>query len=94
MAIGTIEALQKYRYNKSSTLKLIPVVGIGGSIEDKELMDKGIMTGTVIEDLPAQAKAIYDVGMNLVLRKSSIYGTNLKFDESGITIKILPISGL
>jgi len=36
------------------------------------------MTGTVIEDIPAQAKGIYDIGMNLISGNSITHNTNLK----------------
>lgn len=88
MAIGAIEALQKYGFNKGGNSKFIPVVGIGASLKAKELVDKGFMTGLIVEDLQTQAKAIYEVGMNLVYGKNPISGTNFKFDETGITIKI------
>ena len=50
MAIGAIEALQKYGYNKGDKSKYIPVVGIDGIPEAKDLINKGFMTGTVIQD--------------------------------------------
>ncbi|ADL52320.1 galactose ABC transporter substrate-binding protein [Clostridium cellulovorans] len=78
MAIGAIEALQKYGYNKSDKSKFIPVVGIGGSSKAKELINQGVMAGTVIEDIPTQIKALYDIGMNLISGKNITYGTNLK----------------
>jgi methyl-galactoside transport system substrate-binding protein len=43
MAIGAIEALQKYGFNKGVNSKSIPVIGIGGSPEAKELINKGFM---------------------------------------------------
>lgn len=88
MAIGSIEGLQKYGFNKGDNSKYIPVVGIGGSPEAKNLINQGIMLGTVYEDLPTEAEAIYDVGMNLVSGNPPLKGTNLKFDETGITVKI------
>lgn len=88
MAIGAIEALKKYGFNESNSSKYINVVGIGGSPAAKELIDKGIMTGTVIEDLPAEAKAIYDIGLNWVYGNAPLHNTSYKFDESGTTIKI------
>ena len=88
MAIGAIEALQKYGFNKGDDSKYIPVVGIDGVPEAKELINQGIMLGTAISDLPTEVNAIYSVGMNLVSGNDPLYGTNLKFDETGITIKI------
>ena len=88
MALGAIEALQKYGFNKGGDSKYIPVVGVGGLPEAKELIDQGIMVGTAIEDLRAEANAIYAIGMNLVSGNEPLYDTNLKFDKTGITIKI------
>ena len=88
MAIGAIEALQKYGFNKGDNSKYIPVVGVGALPEAKELINQGIMTGTVIQDPRAHANAIYAVGMNLVSGNDPLDGTNYKFDETGITIKI------
>jgi methyl-galactoside transport system substrate-binding protein len=88
MAIGAVEALQKYGFNKGGNSRYIPVVGIAGLPEAKKLVDDGIMTGTVAQDFPTLANAIYAVGVNLVLGNNPVKDTNLKFDETGITIKI------
>jgi len=88
MAIGAIEALQNYGFNKGDNSKYIPVIGVGGSSVAKELINQSIMTGTVVEDLRTQANAIYAVGMNLVSGNNPLDSTNLKFDETGITIKV------
>lgn len=66
MAIGAIEALQKYGYNKGDKTKNIAVVGIDAIPEARELVDKGLMTGTVIQDPRTLAEVFYNVGMNLV----------------------------
>ncbi len=66
LAIGTIEALQRYGYNIGNNSNFIPVFGIDGSPEAKELIDKGIMFGTVIEDMKELAEAFYAVGINLI----------------------------
>ena len=87
MAIGAIEALQKYGFNKGGDSKYIPVVGIDGIPKAKELINQGIMTGTAIADLRAEVNAIYSVGMNLVSENDPLSGTNYKFDETGYTIK-------
>jgi len=78
MALGAIDALQKYGFNKGNKTKYISAVGVNGIDEAKALINQGIMTGTVIEDIPAQAKGIYDIGMNLISGNSITHNTNLK----------------
>ena len=88
MAIGAIEALQKYGYNNGDKAKTIPVVGIDAIPEARDLIKKGFMTGTVIQYPSAMAQALYTVGMNLVEDKDPLEGTDYKFDETGVTIRI------
>ncbi|EKQ58005.1 MULTISPECIES: galactose ABC transporter substrate-binding protein [unclassified Clostridium] len=88
MAIGVIEALQKYGFNKNDPSKYIPVVGIGGLPNTQELVKQGVMLGTVIQNPIDYANAVYAVGMNLVSGKLPLSGTNYKFDETGNTIRI------
>ena len=88
MAIGAIQALQKYGYNKGDKTKIIPVFGVDAIPEAQDLIRKGFMTGTVIQDAPAMAKAFYTVGMNLVYNKNPLEGTDYKFDETGVAIRI------
>ncbi|WP_315074259.1 galactose ABC transporter substrate-binding protein [uncultured Clostridium sp.] len=89
MAIGAIEALQQYGYNTGNKSKTIIVVGIDGIPEARELINKGYMAGTVIQDPRETAEAFYTVGMNLLANKSPIEGTNYKLDKMGVTI-LLP----
>ena len=89
MAIGSIESLQKYGYNIGDKSNSIPVVGIDSIPEAQELIKKGFMTGSVLQDSTAMAEALYTVGMNLVTGKNPIEGTNYQFDNTGVTI-ILP----
>lgn len=88
MAIGAIKALQKYGYNKGNNSKYIPVVGIDALPEAQELIKQGLMTGTVIQDPHEHANAIYTIGMNLATGNNSLSGTNYKFDETGVTVKL------
>jgi len=88
MAIGAIEALQHYGYNKGDKALTISVVGINGIPEAEDLIKKGFMTGTVVQDAPAMAEALYTVGMNLVDGKYALQGTDYKFDETGVIIKM------
>jgi len=88
MAIGAIEALQKYGFNKGDSSKYIPVVGVDALPEAQELIKQGVMTGTVVQDSRALADAIYTTGINMVSGANPLSGTNYKFDETGITIKL------
>lgn len=88
MAIGAVEALQRYGYNTGDSSKYIPVVGIGGVPEAEELVNQGVMAGTVVQDSKLHSKAIYDIGLNLASGKDPLYGTDYKLDETGVTIKI------
>ena len=88
MALGAIEALQKYGYNKGDNSKHIPVIGIGGLTEVKELINQGVMAGTIIQDPHDYAIAVYTVGMNLVSGINPLNGTNYTFADAGNTIKI------
>lgn len=88
MAIGAVKALQKYGYNKGESAKYIPVVGIGGVSEVRELIKTGAMTGTADQNSRIHANAIYTIGMNLISGNSPLQGTDYKFDETGITVKL------
>jgi len=84
MAIGAIEALQKYGYNTGDKSKNIPVVGIDGLPEAIDLIDKGSMTGTVIQDPNVEAELIYTIGMNLFNNLDPIENTNYKIVDGEI----------
>jgi ABC-type sugar transport system, periplasmic component len=86
MALGAIEALQKYGYNKGNKNKNIAVVGIDGLEEAKNLIDKGLMTGTLIQDTKLVAEAFYNIGMNLINNENPIANTPYKLDNGIITI--------
>lgn len=88
MAIGAIEALQEYGYNQGDKSKEIVVVGIDAIPTARELIKKGFMTGTVIQDPHAIAETFYIVGMNLVNNRYPLENTNYKFDTTGIVIRL------
>jgi methyl-galactoside transport system substrate-binding protein len=88
MAIGAIEALQGYGYNKGDKAKTIPVVGVDATLEAQELIKKGYMTGTVIQDPYEMAKAAYTIGMNIFEGNEPLYGTPYKSDETGVAIRL------
>jgi len=88
MGIGAIKAIQNHGYNTDNKDKIIPVFGINATTEAQVLINKGIMTGSVPQDPRALADALYTVGMNLVSGNNPLEGTNYKFDETGVIIRI------
>ena len=84
MAIGAIEALQSYGYNKGDKTKTIPVVGVDAIPEAKDLINKGFMAGTVGQDPDKLANALYSIGLNLVYNRDPLEGTDYKSDKEGI----------
>jgi methyl-galactoside transport system substrate-binding protein len=88
MAIGAIEVLQKYGYNKGDNTKSIVVVGVDAIPAAQELIKKGEMTGSVFQDHLAIAEACYAIGMNLVNNRSPLEGTPYKFDNTGVAVRI------
>lgn len=87
MAIGAIEALQVFGYNKGDKKNLIQVVGIDAVPETTDLISKGIMLGSVVQDFSEMAEAIYTTGMNLINNKSPLEGTKYKLDDTGVAIR-------
>jgi len=88
MAIGAIEALQKYGYNTGDKSKYIPVFGVDALPEAQKLIKEGIMAGTVVQNPREHADAIYAIGMNLISGADPLNGTNYKFDKTGVTVKL------
>lgn len=88
MAIGAIETLQKYGYNQGDKAKTIPIVGVDAIPAAQELINKGMMTGSVLQDANAMADAIYSIGMNLVYDRKPLDGTQYQFDSTGVAVRI------
>lgn len=88
MAIGAIQALQKYGYNRGGSTKTISVVGVDAIPIAQELIKNGIMTGSVLQDADTMAQALYKIGMNLVHNRNPLEGTEYKFDETGVAVRI------
>ena len=88
MAIGAVEALQKYGYNLGDKKKTIIVVGIDATPEAQELIKKGFMAGSVYQDPSELAKAIYTIGMNVFEGKEPLSGTPYKFDDTKIAVRL------
>ena len=58
MAEGAISALQGAGYNQEGGDKIIPVFGVDAIDSAKEKIDKGIMTGTVMQDAEGMADTL------------------------------------
>lgn len=88
MAIGAIESLQEMGYNKGDSKKYIPVVGIDGIEEAKNLINSGIMEGSVIQDPKEMAEALIEIGSNLEEGNNALKNTAYEFDNSGVAVRI------
>lgn len=88
MAVGAVEALQKYGYNKGDKTKNIPVLGIDGMPAAKNFIQKGFMLGTVVVEPSDLAHALYSIGMNLASSRPPLENTAYKFDDSGFTVHL------
>ncbi|MDU2157737.1 MAG: galactose ABC transporter substrate-binding protein, partial [Clostridium sp.] len=54
----------------------------------QDLIGKGFMLGSVLQDAEGMAKALYETGMNLAGGKSAVEGTSYKFDDTGVAVRI------
>ncbi|WP_297424721.1 galactose ABC transporter substrate-binding protein [Clostridium sp.] len=86
MALGAIDTLQKYGYNKGDKSKNIAVVGIDALPEAKDLIDKGFMTGTIVQDSNVLAKMLYSIGINLSNNLAPTENTNYNTVKGEIII--------
>lgn len=85
LAAGAVKALQEYGYNTGDKSKYIPVFGLSGTPEAINLIDKGLMSGTIIVDLKKVAHDLYAIGNNLINNANPTENTNLK-SEGGVII--------
>lgn len=88
MAQGAIAALNAQGYNSGDKTKTIPVVGVDATAAAQDLVSKGYMLGSVLQDAPAMAKALYECGINLAIGKVVTEGTSYKFDDTGVSVRI------
>lgn len=88
MAQGAISALQSVGYNKGDNNKYIPVVGVDATDAAKDLIKKGYMTATVLQDGKAMAEAINTIAINISKGNEFLIDTIYEFDETGKAIRI------
>ncbi len=87
MALGAIAALQNQGYNNGGD-KYMHVVGVDATEAAQDYINQGYMSGTVLQDAPAMAKALYECAMNMANGKDAVDGTNYKYDDTGIAVRI------
>lgn len=88
MAQGAIAALQASGYNKNDGGKNIPVIGVDATDSAKDLIAQKFMTGTVLQDAQGMANAILALTMNAASGKDFIDGTEYKYDDTGVAVRI------
>lgn len=88
MALGAIAALQNQGYNKGDASKFIPVIGVDATEAAQDYISKGYMSGSVLQDAPAMAKALVKCAVNMAAGKDAIDGTDYKYDATGIAVRI------
>ena len=90
LAVGAVKGLQKYGYNTGDKSKYIPVFGLSGTPEAINLIDKGLMSGTIIVDIKKVAHDLYAIGNNLINNANPTENTNLKSEGDVIIIGTNP----
>lgn len=88
MAIGAINSLKAVGYNSGDKAKHVGVFGVDATEEAKEAIKNGSMDGTVMQDAVAMAEAMYKLTKNALAGKDYLDGTEYKWDESGIAVRI------
>lgn len=90
MALGAIKALNEIGFNleDGDPHMFIPVVGVDAIAEAVEAIQKGMMSGTVVQDDKAMGRAVARMLMNAVEGKNFLDGLPYAWDESGYSIRI------
>jgi methyl-galactoside transport system substrate-binding protein len=89
MAQGAIAALIADGKNTGEAgADFIPVVGVDATDAAIDLISKGQMSATVKQDGDAMGKAIVEVAANIAAGKDPLDGTDYKYDDSGVAIRI------
>ena len=84
LALGAIESLKAFG-------KSLPVFGVDALPEAITLIEKGEMAGTVLNDAKGQAKATFQVAMNLGQGKEATEGTDIQMENK---IVLVPSIGI
>lgn len=88
MALGAIEVLQQFGYNKGADGKFIPVIGVDALPEAIEAIEKGSMYGTVRQNGVRMAETISLMAKNLLEDEEILKDSDLDWDASGVGVRI------
>jgi len=89
MALGAIRALNESGYNLGGDSgKFIPVVGVDAIPRAVEAIQKGMMSGTVVQDGAAMGRAVATMLLNAVNGRDFLDGVPYSWDDSGIAVRI------
>lgn len=90
MAIGALNSLKAAGLNtdKADAPNYIGVFGVDATEEAKQAMAEGTLSGTVKQDNVAMAQSMFSLAKNAVEGKEFIEGTDYKYDETGIAVRI------
>ena len=90
MALGAIRALNESGYNLEGgdRARFIPVVGVDAVPAAVEAIQKGMMSGTVIQDGGAMGRTVAGMLMNAVEGRDFLDGIPYNWDASGIAVRI------
>ncbi|WHY78234.1 galactose/glucose ABC transporter substrate-binding protein MglB [Neobacillus sp. WH10] len=79
MALGAIASLEKAGYFSGD--KYMPVVGVDAIPEALEMIEKGKMIGSILNDAKNQGKATVELATNAAKGKDVLNGTEWKLDD-------------
>lgn len=93
MALGAINAIQKYGYNlENKSGPYIPVIGVDALEGALDAINKGIMADTVKQDANYMGKAIVDLVLSIINEEAIIKDPMLQWSEKGRVVRVPYIS--
>ncbi|MCT4599033.1 MAG: galactose/glucose ABC transporter substrate-binding protein MglB [Vallitalea sp.] len=91
MALGVVEALKADGYFTDD--KFMPVVGVDAIPEALDLIEEGIMVGTVLNDPLNQGKSAIQMAINVATEKDVLEGIDSELDETkAVRVPYQPIT--
>lgn len=89
MANGAVNALQSVGFNNPGvSTTIIPVFGVDATDTAKDLIDRGMMTGTIKQDAVGMAEAIADIAVNYMSGLNALNGIDSSMLEGSWKVAI------